>query len=119
MKRKLIFICIFVLLILSCFVVILFSQAGTNKNIARIYQDGNLVEEIDLSKVKQNKEISLAGNIIAVESGRICMKEANCPDKLCVRQGWISNSVVPIVCLPNKVVIELSNKAADADIISN
>ena len=32
---------------------------------------------------------------------------ADCPDKLCVKQGFIDRPVLPIACLPNRLVIRL------------
>ena len=34
--------------------------------------------------------------------------EAGCPDQVCVHQGFIADGTVPIVCLPNKLIIEIS-----------
>jgi len=57
-------------------------------------------------------------NIISVEQGRIRVFAASCPDLICVRQGWVSNGLVPIVCLPNRLVITLddgnNDKGVDA-----
>ena len=33
------------------------------------------------------------------------MDDANCPDKLCVKQGKISKDGETITCLPNKVTV--------------
>ncbi|MBQ2093605.1 MAG: NusG domain II-containing protein, partial [Ruminococcus sp.] len=35
-------------------------------------------------------------------------KEAECPDKTCVNMGWLSSASMPIVCLPNHLVIEFA-----------
>jgi len=48
-------------------------------------------------------------NMIEAEYGRIRMLGANCPDGLCVRQGWINSGLMPIVCLPNRVIIALES----------
>ena len=55
-------------------------------------------------------------NTILVEQGRIRVIEANCPDQVCVDQGWISNGTVPIVCLPHKLMIQIvgGGEALDA-----
>ena len=39
--------------------------------------------------------------------GSIGIITADCPDKLCVHQGFISDSRLPITCLPNRLVIQL------------
>ena len=44
-------------------------------------------------------------NIIEIKGGKAYMKEASCPDQLCVEQNEISFDKESIICLPNKVVI--------------
>lgn len=61
-------------------------------------------------------------NIIAVENGAVYMKEANCRDGLCIRQGKMKNGAKTIVCLPHKIVVQLTGDApvddnSDLDII--
>ena len=79
--------------------------------VAHIYQDGVLVRTIDLSQVTEAETFVVEGpagtNTIEVEPGRIRVAHADCPDQVCVRQGWISDGVAPIVCLPNELVIQL------------
>ena len=43
----------------------------------------------------------------ALLSGRIRVESADCPDQVCVDQGWISDGTVPVVCLPNRLVIQI------------
>ncbi len=47
-------------------------------------------------------------NLLVIKDGVADMTEANCPDKLCVHQREISKGNEMIVCLPNKVVVEIS-----------
>ena len=54
-------------------------------------------------------------NTIEVEPGRIRVREAGCPDQVCVNQGYISDGTVPIVCLPNKLVIEITGGGDSLD----
>jgi hypothetical protein len=47
------------------------------------------------------------------------MKEAECPDRSCVKQGKISKNKESIVCLPNKVIVEVSsNQHSEMDAIA-
>ena len=46
-------------------------------------------------------------NTILVEPGRIRVSQAGCPDQVCVDQGFVSDGAVPIVCLPNKLIIQI------------
>ena len=49
-------------------------------------------------------------NTVVTESGRAYMREADCPDRLCVKTGRIRSVGERIICLPNKVVIEVIRK---------
>ena len=95
----------------------LFPQAGV---IAQIYQHGELVEELRLDQVTEGYTISLTGvdgaeNVVEVEPGRIRVQSANCPDQVCVRQGWISDASVPVVCLPHQVIIQITGGESHVD----
>lgn len=50
-------------------------------------------------------------NVLRVEDGAVWMEEANCRDGLCIRQGKMCNGAKTIVCLPNKVVVQLTGDA--------
>lgn len=55
-------------------------------------------------------------NIIEIKGGKAYMKEASCPDQLCVDQNEISFDKESIICLPNKVVITvISDAKSDVD----
>lgn len=88
--------------------------------IAKISQNGQLLEEIDLSQVKEPYSFVIEGengalNTVQVEPGRICISEASCPDQICVHQGWISDGSEPIVCLPNQVIIQITGGGSQVD----
>lgn len=46
-------------------------------------------------------------NVLKISDGKADMVEADCPDKLCVHQKAISKNNETIVCLPNKVVVQI------------
>ena len=52
--------------------------------------------------------------MIRAEPGRIAVVAADCPDRICVREGWLSDSASPIVCLPHRLVIRIEKNAADS-----
>lgn len=52
-------------------------------------------------------------NVIVVKDGRVSMKEADCPDKLCVKQGAISKNGQSIICLPHKLVVKITSDKED------
>lgn len=54
-------------------------------------------------------------NIIAVKDGAVFMQEANCRDGLCIRQGKMKNGAKTIVCLPHRIVVQLTGDAPASD----
>ena len=103
----------------ACVAYVLLRPAETGA-VARITLDGKLVDEIDLSAVTEAYTFTVEGpggfsNTIEVEPGRIRVLEAGCPDQVCVNQGYISDGTVPIVCLPNRLVIEITGGGDSLD----
>lgn len=80
---------------------------------ARVTVDGELYREIDLRAVTIPYEFTVetahGSNTVRVEHGRIAVVSADCPDKICVQRGWAEDSLLPIVCLPHRLVIQLED----------
>ena len=57
------------------------------------------------------------GMVIEIKDGRIRVKESDCPQKICVKHGWLRYANDVIVCLPNKTIIYLKKKS-DLDFIT-
>ncbi|WP_077366929.1 NusG domain II-containing protein [Anaerosalibacter sp. Marseille-P3206] len=55
-------------------------------------------------------------NLIEIGDGKVRIIESDCPDKLGVKQGYISNPGEVIVCLPNRLVIEIKGDSIDEDL---
>lgn len=53
-------------------------------------------------------------NRLIIKDGSARIEEADCPDKLCVKQGSISNTNESIVCLPHRITVRIAGEA-DAD----
>ena len=109
--------CILAILI-SCVLVLVLrhNAAGADTTYhACIYQDGQLLQTIPLDQVQETYAFSLeatggGSNTIEVSPGGIAITQADCPDQICVQQGRIIDSLLPITCLPHRLVIELSLK---------
>lgn len=48
-------------------------------------------------------------NILEIRNGKADVTEASCPDGICVHHQAIYRQKESIVCLPNKVVVEIEN----------
>lgn len=55
-------------------------------------------------------------NLVEFGDEEVRVIEADCPDKLDVKQGYISNIGETLVCLPNRLVIEIKGIENDSDI---
>lgn len=90
-----------------------FSEQGSAVNIT---VDGKLYGTYTLSE-PQEIPIELDGriaNVVVIEDGAAHMEDADCPDKLCVHQGAISRDGQTIVCLPHKLVVEVTGGEKEA-----
>ena len=78
---------------------------------ARIYQNGNLIATYTLTPALSKTFVVEDGkggyNTICIKEGGIFVEAANCPNQICVHQGEIRNSLLPITCIPHGLVIEL------------
>jgi hypothetical protein len=81
--------------------------------------DGKLYKRVNL---QAKEEIVINGhgtNTIKVDSGTVEMTHSDCPDKVCVKTGKISRVGRSIVCLPNKVYVEIvGKKEGEVDAVS-
>ena len=112
--------CLLLLLILilsCCFILFSNPSQNTTEIYADIYQEGVLLESIALHQVSTPYTFTITGknqcqNTIEIRKNSIGIIEADCPDKLCVKQGFISTSILPITCLPNQLVIQIRQETS-------
>ncbi len=71
--------------------------------------DGNEYGRFPLSEDGEYEIKSADGsfNHFSISGGYVQMDEASCPDQICVKHAHIRYAKESIVCLPNKVVIEI------------
>lgn len=82
--------------------------------------DGQLYAEYPLTEDRVVELISDGGfNRLVIEDGYAYVEEASCPDGICSSHRPISHNGESIICLPNKVVIEIHRREPNQpDIIS-
>ena len=87
---------------------LLFVITTRNSNYAYVYYDGTKIKEISLDKDDKYIVQGYNGDIvIEVKNKKIRVVEENSNNHLCSKQGFTNS--IPIVCLPNKIVIDFSN----------
>jgi hypothetical protein len=95
--------------------------AGADYNLeVRVSVNGNEVLSHPLSE--DAAELTVQGyggeSYLEIDGGRVRMIDSACPDKLCVKTGWISRPGESIVCLPNRVVIEIKGGEGGPDVVN-
>ncbi|WP_415279748.1 NusG domain II-containing protein [Clostridium perfringens] len=116
-------IIIIVLIILSLIPIRLLISSNNSGDLKRVIISVN-GEEYESLELKENLnkiikiEEGLGGNEICINKGQVYMNHSNCTDKVCMRQGKISKIGESIVCLPNRVFIEIKGDEEEECILS-
>ena len=118
-KRKPVFDLILIggLLLLALVCYLLFAGDRSDGNVAVVCVNG---VETDRYPLFQNGRYPLNGgsNILIIENGAAWLEDANCPDKLCVRQGRVHLDGQVITCLPNKLTVTIRADNSEVELIS-
>lgn len=105
------FVLIFVLLFLfaGSFFYIKKGFVETNSKYISVQVNGREIKKIKfgVGKSKYPIRTEFGINVIEVDETGVRVIEANCPDKLDVKFGKINKAGQSIVCLPNRLVIEI------------
>ena len=85
----------------------------------RITVDGELYGTYPLSRdntivIEQNGH----HNEVLIENGSVRMKNADCANQICVNDGAISKTNQSIICLPNRVMVEITGGEEEFDVIA-
>lgn len=92
---------------------------GVGANCVTVKVNG-VIEGIYSMDEDQEIEINGGTNHLVIKNGKADMVDADCPDKLCVHQKAISKNNESIICLPNKVVVEVdSRENSEFDAVAN
>lgn len=82
-----------------------------------ILQDNKVLYQLNLAEEEDRTiEVTYEGRInkIQIQNHQIRIVEAECPDHTCINMGWL-NSSMPIVCLPNHLVIQFAENPGEID----
>lgn len=111
---KLLIIFVVVLVIISMAFI---KKQGINANdkYVSIQVAGEEIKKVIFDKKIIGKRIPIETeygyNLIEIGDESVRVVEASCPDKLDVLQGTISEVGEAIVCLPNRLVVEIKGKS--------
>ena len=95
------------------------AKADTGGYYVELKVQGELYETRQLTGHTGREEIrietDLGVNIVEIIDEKVGMYEADCPDKICYSPEYITRPGETIVCLPNRIVIEVKGEKPDAD----
>ena len=80
------------------------------ETVAYVYSNQRLVLAQPLSR---DTVIDIHNVEVEVRKGRVRVAHSDCPNQICVRRGWISRAGQTIVCVPNRVVVEVKGSGRE------
>lgn len=97
-----------------------YQEANTKNGVAVVLVDGVEYGRYPLHVDLTEKILLRDGsyNLLEIKEGKADITEASCPDGICVKHRAVSRKGESIVCLPNKLVVEIENgEEAEIDFI--
>lgn len=113
-KKDFILIAFIFAIIVSLLGYVKFKDAKQTASFVQIYKNNELYKEIPLD---EDAEFTIKDgefeNKIKIHDNGVEVVEANCPDKVCVKTGFINKPSQSIVCIPNKINIKIIDEKSD------
>jgi len=113
---------IIIIIIISLISIIYVERDATsyNSKYISIQVNGKEYKKITFNPKMVGKTIPIKTkygyNLIEIGDEKVRVIEADCPDKLDVKQGYISKPGETIVCLPNRLIIEIKGENGENEI---
>ena len=84
---------------------------------AVVYKDNVEIKQLVLA---QDAVVQVGGMRIEVKGGKVHVLSTDCKNQICAHEGWISEPGQSLVCLPNKVVVDIpaDRKSGKYDVVS-
>ncbi len=120
-KKKADLLLLVLLLAVGAFLFLFFRFSGKDAATVRVEVEGKLYAEYPLS---EDREVTIRGkdggtDLLVIKEGKAFVAEASCPDHLCMKMGKIERSGESVICLPNQVVITVTNASeAEVDMVT-
>ena len=88
-------------------------KTGNVDGMLEITIDGELYGDFPLSEDREMVVASSYGNnTVVIEQGRAYVKEADCPDKICVGMQGIDSDGEIICCLPHRLFLTVRGESS-------
>ena len=111
MIKKADVILLIVLIVLGSIITFLSFNGNAKGRLAIVTVDGEIYGMYPLD---EDREIKIENgdhqNYIIIKDGYVQMASSSCHNQICVHEGKICMTKDKIVCLPNKVIIEITDR---------
>lgn len=114
MKKKDILLAGLILLLAGAVWAVLQFVPGQKGSMLKITVDGQIYGMYPLD---EDRTIEIGGtNTCVIADGAVSMTEADCPDLICVHTKEIDAKGGAIVCMPNRVVLDIVGSEGERDL---
>ncbi len=107
------------LIIIGVLISVLAFSGGTRGASVVVKVDG---KEYGTYSLLEDRTVTIENNghvnKITIKNGAVQMAESSCKNQLCVKQGQIFSTDKSIVCLPNRVTVEIKGEDGEYDVIA-
>jgi hypothetical protein len=96
--------------------------AGRGGGMVVLQRGSEIVETRQFLSAGKNEILTITGPLgdsrVELAGDKVRMLASPCPDKTCVRMGWIGTTGQTVVCIPNQVVITITGEKGGFDAVS-
>ena len=111
-------ILLFIILIIIPFTLSRYVFSGTGVN--RVHVTGKELQKY--FSPDEDKTIHVQGPLgvttILIENGEVWIEDSPCREKICIKMGKIRRTGEQLICVPNRVVVELEGERGEVDGVS-
>lgn len=88
-----------------------FLSFSSGEGRVAVYREKELIASYSLDEELEETFYGADGsmNRMVIQGGEAWIEDADCPDRLCVKQGKISKNGQAVTCLPHKLVVTVEN----------
>ncbi len=109
-----------ILLIIFAGIMIFLSITREDGSMVQVSVNGELAASFPLS---EDIEYEIEGcnggsNTLVIQDGWAYIRDSSCPDHLCEKMGRINSSGQSLICLPNRVIVEITGTEDEYDAVA-
>ena len=95
----------------------LYGKNSTGKKVLIIGQDYR--KEFSLRNYKKVEVPGPLGNtVVVIKNNKAWVEYSPCREKICMKMGKINRVGQQIICVPNRILVEIEGKNGDIDAVS-